>query len=997
MDNFKGVLSELSKNLKAQILIFGVLIVIVVAVFGGTLQNTARTLIYVVVIGVMAIYLVERFINAWVSVKKSALGEQPKPDNEQAKPGTPPASLPQDRIPPTSGETKPQVVSIEALRIAYLERITADCHRARLAGLDPKAADPTRRAMELDKLYITLDTTTQVKLKIKKAKQGDSQLREETRPLPVLEALFQADEQRMVLLGLPGSGKSTFVRYLALEHARALLNSELDITKELPGWKGKPAIPVIIPLGLLAESLPVGAQRGHADLICKFLATTLSSDELIRPYADYLLSDLKKNGGLFLFDGLDEVADLNLRPVIVRAVEDFVEKYVKNHLSRFLVTCRTFSYNDPEWQLTGWQEYQLAAFTQPKINQFIDCWYNEWKRIDRARESDYERKRKNLSDTLAPNDWRHLAEIADNPLMLTVMAVVHTYEGELPDARALVYEKCIDLLLLRWEAERQVLGGKSQRQSLLDALQVNKKALELALQEIAYNAHASEVGAGRERGAAARVVEDIMLGPLSAYLREQEKVDIFLDYCRTANGLLLFQGTARLPNAPSDSPPRRVYTFPHRTFQEYLAARHLGRKSDPEEVRQHLDKGDHWREVIIFLGEHLCFRDDKDYLVESILKALAPEPLPAAMQEADWKALWTAGEWSILFQRAYGKEPQSAEHIRKGLVSLLEQGQLSARERSAAGNALASLGDPRFDPQAYFLPREPRLGFLEVPSGLFIMGSDPAKDKQADKDEQPQHEVDLPLFYIARYPVTNAQFDSFTKDGGYGERRFWHQAIQDKTWKDGKVLRRVYKIDKPEIVEEFADKPVDFGAPYNLPNHPVVGICWYEALAYCHWLTEKLCAMAQVVKTVEERSFWEGFVQAKLVINLPSEAEWEKAARGIDGRIYPWSGDFDPDQANIDETGLNATSPVGCFPKGASPYGALDMSGNVWEWTRGLWGDQSGYPYRPGKEREHLGAGRDVARVLRGGSCFLYRRIRPLRFPLQAPSRSPGPAMWVFG
>ena len=933
MDTFKGVLSELSKNLKAQILIFGVLIVIVVAVFGGALQNTWRTLIYVVVIGAMAIYLVERFINAWVSVKKLEPGEQPKPEDERDKPG----------IPPVPTEIKPQVVSIDALREAYLHSLTADCRRARLAGLDPKAADPNRRAMELEKLYITLDTTTQVFVKGKKAKQKNLPGREETRSLPVLEALYQADGRRMVLLGLPGSGKSTFIRYLAFEQAKALLDSTLDIARELPGWLGKPIIPVIIPLGQLAESLPTGLKKGSADLVCKFLVTALPSDDHIHPYADYLFSDLDKHGGLFLFDGLDEVADINLRPVVVQAVEDFVEQYAKNHLSRFLVTCRTFSYNDPEWQLTGWQGYELAAFTQEKINQFIDCWYNEWKRIDRAREADYERKRKNLCDTLAPNDWRHLAEIADNPLMLTVMAVVHTYEGELPDARALVYEKCIDLLLLRWEAERQVLGGKSQRQSLLDALQVNKKALELALQEIAYNAHASEVGAGGERGAAARVVEDIMLGPLSAYLREQEKVDIFLDYCRTVNGLLLFQGTARLPNAPSDSPPRRVYTFPHRTFQEYLAARHLGRKSDPEEVRQHLDKGDHWREVLIFLGEHLCFRDDKDYLVESILKALAPEPLPAVMQEVDWKALWTAGEWSILFQRAYSKASQSSEHIRNGLVRLLEQGQLIPRERFAAGNALAALGDPRFAEHMYFLPHGERLGFLEVPAGPFLMGSDPETDKQAYEDEQPQHEVDLPDFYIARNPVTVAQFRAFIEDSGR---------------KGGTVF-----------------------SLRGLANHPVVGVTWYEALAYSQWLSEKLQVQAQhrMVQIAGQAppadKFWSGLAEGKLVISLPSEAEWEKAARSADGRIYPWSGDFDPDKANTIETGLYSTSPVGCFPKGASPCRAQDMSGNVWEWTRSLWGAKPGYPYHPGQEREDLEAGKDVARVLRGGGFLLDRRF----------------------
>ena len=287
------------------------------------------------------------------------------------------------------------------------------------------------------------------------------------------------------------------------------------------------------------------------------------------------------------------------------------------------------------------------------------------------------------------------------------------------------------------------------------------------------------------------------------------------------------------------------------------------------------------------------------------------------------------------------------------LVALLHQGSLNAAERSAAGNALASLGDPRFDASTYFLPHGERLGFLEVPAGPFIMGSDPKKDKYAGEEEQPQHELYLPAFYIARYPVTVAQFRAFTEDSG----------------------------TKPET--EYSLR--------GLANHPVVGVTWYEALTYCQWLTERLQAQAQhrMIKISGQvqhaDGFWSGLAEGKVVVSLPSEAEWEKAARGADGRIYPWSGDFDPDKANTDETGLNATSPVGGFPHGASPYEALDMSGNVWQWTRSLWGEnweksQYGYPYQRDDGREHLKADRKIPRVLRGGSFISYRRLARCAF-----------------
>jgi formylglycine-generating enzyme required for sulfatase activity len=119
-----------------------------------------------------------------------------------------------------------------------------------------------------------------------------------------------------------------------------------------------------------------------------------------------------------------------------------------------------------------------------------------------------------------------------------------------------------------------------------------------------------------------------------------------------------------------------------------------------------------------------------------------------------------------------------------------------------------------------------------------------------------------------------------------------------------------------------------------LPNHPVVGVTWYEALAYCRWLTEQL-------------QIWEGTPKplAALLragvgwtVRLPTEAEWEKAARGMDGRISPWGNMPDSNRANYDNTGIGGTSAVGCFSGGASPYGVLDLSGNVWEWTQSLWG-----------------------------------------------------------
>ena len=265
--------------------------------------------------------------------------------------------------------------------------------------------------------------------------------------------------------------------------------------------------------------------------------------------------------------------------------------------------------------------------------------------------------------------------------------------------------------------------------------------------------------------------------------------------------------------------------------------------------------------------------------------------------------------------------------------------------RASAGNTLAFLGDPRFDKEYWLLPAEDLFGFVRIPAGKFIMGSDPAKDKQADDDEQPQHEVNIPYdYYMARYPVTTAQYRTFVEQSGY--------QTQDKDSLDG------------------------------TPNHPVVNVTWYDTLEYCNWLTKQLGDVSverlKQARTAGQKAFWQGIAEHKLRVMLPSEAEWEKAARGTNGVIYPWGDKFDPDQLNSRESEIGSLSAVGIFPVGASPYGVLDLSGNVWEWTRSVIrlrkekGDEGikeyNYPYVANDGREDLKANSNSSRVLRGGS-----------------------------
>jgi formylglycine-generating enzyme required for sulfatase activity len=225
----------------------------------------------------------------------------------------------------------------------------------------------------------------------------------------------------------------------------------------------------------------------------------------------------------------------------------------------------------------------------------------------------------------------------------------------------------------------------------------------------------------------------------------------------------------------------------------------------------------------------------------------------------------------------------------------------------------------------------PDILWCAIPAGSFTMGSS-AEDEGSFDDERPQHQCEIPYEYrIARYPITVAQYQAFVDAGGYAEQRWWTES----GWR--------WRQDSDRA------GPEGFGTPFSLPNHPVVGVSWYEAHAFAGWLTAQM----------REHDL----IAADEVVDLPSEAEWERAARGSGVQRYPWGDAFDPDRANAWETGIGSTSAVGCFPRGASPDGVEECSGNVWEWTRST---HKKYPYDAADGRE--GPEGDDRRVLRGGS-----------------------------
>ncbi len=222
-----------------------------------------------------------------------------------------------------------------------------------------------------------------------------------------------------------------------------------------------------------------------------------------------------------------------------------------------------------------------------------------------------------------------------------------------------------------------------------------------------------------------------------------------------------------------------------------------------------------------------------------------------------------------------------------------------------------------------------RMEWIEIPAGVLLMGD------TRQNVAMPQHRLEMPFFRIGKFPVTNEDFAAFVEDGGYTSPQYWAAM----GWKAHQA--------RPQSVPAFWHD-----LRFNAPRQPVVGISWYEAVAFCNWLG------AREGKTCR----------------LPSEAEWEYAARGPDSaRNFPWGDTYERGRANTGEEGVGRTTPVDRFPSGASPFGVWDLSGNVFEWTISRWGVNWNeceffYPYNANDGREEIkGSG---ARVMRGGSWF---------------------------
>ena len=718
-------------------------------------------------------------------------------------------------------------------------------------------------------------------------------------PQPVLDLIQKHDG--LIILGDPGAGKTTFLKYLALRLALGE-GQAVGLADRLP---------ILAPLSAYANALD-----GNDVRLDDFISDYFHDIGADWPIGPLLAEALQKGKALVLLDGLDEVKDLGLRHTVVERVTDFYTLH-RQPGNKFVLTSRIVGYREVRPTAEGLVECTLVDFDADEIEAFVERWTTTVERQAQGdgavAQVDAAQERHDLLDAIERNPGvRHLAA---NPLLLTILALMKRQGVTLPERRVQLYEQYVRTLLSTWNRARG-LGRPPTRD--LDEVQTLRVLAPLALWM-----HEVNPGVGLVKR------EDVRRQLASIYAgRGEADPDAaarqFLEDVREYAGLLLERGPGE-------------YGFIHLTFEEYLAAVAIALQAQGD-CRPIVDilaahvAEPAWQEVAQLAVGYVGISQQLDRVAGEVVTTLVDEqPGPPGA------AAVLAGA-AVLDAWPPGIPPASKERVVDALVAAMQDGQVEFSLRRQAGLLLGRLG---------WLPQDLET-FVEVPPGPFLYGN----DKTARQISQ--------RYWIARYPVTNTQYARFMANNGYARPEFWSTA--GWAWRQGAKADLSYIKDAK--LEEFytnwlAQRPATARRqPYwwddlerANPLLPVVGISVYEAEAYAAWLDTQLDHIPLPDGQSAARP-------SSYTVRLATEEEWERAARGSDGREYPWGDEFQPEAANVAEEigrGVGATA-VATYPQGISPAGAWDLSGNVWEWTLSEWA--------PGQEW----------RVVRGGSWNDFRR-----------------------
>ncbi|HEV3202262.1 MAG TPA: SUMF1/EgtB/PvdO family nonheme iron enzyme, partial [Bryobacteraceae bacterium] len=730
---------------------------------------------------------------------------------------------------------------------AYLEYLREQTAWIDIRGLQVGAGKAYR--FPIEDLYIPLTIP-------------DKALEKDTVAAPKPVALEDAlAYRRLVIVGDPGSGKTTFLRHVAYLWTSALLDAKADGL----------LFPMFIRISELVGHIRHYLEQAHRPAapdspawLIDFLNTR--NDELNWGlHQDFFRDKLSSGNSILLLDGLDEAPGKMERDSVARLFEIATGAYRE---CRFVVTTRPLAFNG----LAGFETVQIEPLEPPAIEKFLEHWCHGL-----FPESDHSANR-HLSELREALRARvEIRRMARNPVMLTALAVVHWNERRLPEQRADLYES-----ILMWLARaREKRPGRESAERCLTLLQ----QLALAMQN-----HPKGRQVQVEKGWAADVLAPQFSDRTAAIaFVEQEEVD---------SGIIVSRGSEV-----------RLW---HLTFQEYLAARAIAGLADTAQHKLLMTRAKiykpEWREVGLLLAGVLIRQGQAkvDGLFAAALDRLGPKP--KLVQQARCAGILGA---MVRDLRPLNYQPSDSRYgaVLEAIVGIFDAEKAAAidfRVRLDAAEALGQAGDPRLNED----------NWVTIKACAFSMAAQSADEyklkygPEAHKHEEAVRLVKLSAYQIGRFPVTVSEYRRFIEADGYREDRWWSaggfgQKTQPWGW-DDQMLHS---------------------------NRPVVGVTWYEASAYCAWAGAR----------------------------LPAEAQWERAARGMEGREYPWGNEVpDRTRCNFDRN-VEHVTPVGLYPAGATPEGVHDLVGNMLEWVH----DQ----YMKKERRRVRGASYvDTANALRAGN-----------------------------
>ncbi len=708
-------------------------------------------------------------------------------------------------------------------------------------------------------------------------------------------ALKQNRIKDMAVLGDPGSGKTTLLKYILLIFAENRAMDKFGINDKV--------VPFFAPLRELKDS----GSENFEDFMIR--VCRLKQFGVTKTVFKKLL---ESGNAVILLDGLDEVVNMKRRLQTCKWIDDARKLY---HGTSFIITSRFAGYTGESRLDGGVLELTVQDFTPDEVKAFIFKWFESVEIATHpgmdenlCRENGKESAVK-LSDVIQKSG--HLLKLAKNPLILQIIALIHKDRGVLPQRRVELYVECVNVLLEKWDTAKG-----------LDVL-LSAREARYILQPVALWLH-KEVG---RKSASTEDIVEVIKKPLEEIGRSGIDPTELLVNIRDRSGI--FTGYSE-----------SEYGFAHLSFQEYLAAeqvRNIGVISllvDNYQERW-------WREVIL-----LCLALDNPSVIEEFMtKIIYTEPFKddiALVQDAINDSIKKPLQAFIAALNGVSLSFESRQNVIRIVQSIGGDKAIAALKNSNINDSKGTITIPAFKVRGAMSQSNPAFkvrGVMSqsiinkidgsemvlIPAGDFIYGSR-EDDKIASSNEKPQKIINLPDFYIDKYPVTNSRFCIFLNKVAPGRKELEKWIDLNGSWEKDKC--RIKLAGKKYKVEEGFD------------NYPVIYVSWFGADAYAKWSKAR----------------------------LPSEMEWEKAARGADGLVYPWGNEFNKDACNSRESGIRRTTPVDIYDKGKSVYGVYDMAGNVWEWTRSIYKE---YPYDPNDGREKLIESEDAWPVVRGGSFLL--------------------------